>query len=219
MAILRSITCRNPYKLLDELPSDENILDVLQLFDYLGVQSFSLPILRNQRLVRKKPDNDDYLIHSIEYHRATLPEARRTAAEFVLALANNQYKLNDSTTMKGVYNLINVILFNAEIFSFRFRHHTLTIAKKRCYSFFSENQRRQLESSYRLPQYKKINSDKFRNTFSWRGVYVSISDYITKVSLKVTNRVNMFSALFERDRLIWSNYNVSHGEFNRISMK
>jgi hypothetical protein len=195
VAILRSITSQNPYKLFDELPSDENIFDALQLFDYLGLPPFPLAFLQGKRLVQRKSVPNPYRIDSITYHEATLPEACRTAAEFVFALANNEYELNDSNTRYAVFNLINIILFNAEVFSFRLRHHTLTIAKKRCYPFFSKDQKSQLETSYRLPQYKKMNSNKFNNSFSWRGIYESLAERIRKVERTVESSLRMFDSL------------------------
>jgi len=41
--------------LFDELAEDENILDVLQLFDYLGINSFPLPLLKTEDLVLLNP--------------------------------------------------------------------------------------------------------------------------------------------------------------------
>ena len=83
----------------------------------------------------------------IEYHEASLPEVRRTAGEFVIGLAKNEYKLSDPETMDAIFNLIDTILFNAGVFNVRFRDHTFAIAKKRCYSFLSKNQRHQLQTS------------------------------------------------------------------------
>jgi hypothetical protein len=41
--------------LFDELAEDENILDVLQLFDYLDINSFPLPLLKTEDLVLLNP--------------------------------------------------------------------------------------------------------------------------------------------------------------------
>jgi hypothetical protein len=187
VTILRSITSQNPYKLFDELPEDENVFDTLQLFDYLGLQSFPLPLLRTIYLVRSKSINNEVKNQQVQYHQANVSEVRRTAAEFIIALAKNEYKLRDSNTIYTIFNLINSILFNAGIFNLRFRDHTLEIVKKRCYSLFSKIQRCQLESSHRLPQYEKINSKKFQSLFSWRGVYVQIQDNHTKSSVTKLN--------------------------------
>ena len=54
MSILRSISSRNPYRLLDELPEDEDVFHTIQLFDYLSLPSFPLPLLRCTNLVRSK---------------------------------------------------------------------------------------------------------------------------------------------------------------------
>ncbi len=55
MAILHWINTKNAYNLFDELAEDENILDVLQLFDYLDINSFPLPLLKTEDLVLLNP--------------------------------------------------------------------------------------------------------------------------------------------------------------------
>jgi hypothetical protein len=59
MSIIRSIPSQNPYKLFDELPEEENVFDTLQLFDYLGLSSFPLPLVRCTNLVRSKSVKND----------------------------------------------------------------------------------------------------------------------------------------------------------------
>ena len=209
VAILRSVSSRNPYRLLDELPVDEDVFNTVQLYDYLGLSSFPLPLLRYTNLVRSKSVKNEEKNQKIEYHEASLPEVRRTAGEFVIGLAKNEYKLSDSKTMDIIFNLIDRILFNAGVFNLRFRDHTLAIAKKRCYSFLSKNQRHQLEISHRLPQYEKINSNKFWNTFSWRGVYVPIEDNQTDSLPSIT-----FNERIENRTSHWWNWWTRMNEFN-----
>ena len=93
MAILHSLSCQNPCRLLNELPEDKNVLDTLQLYDYLSLPSFLLPFLRDAILVRSQPDEKENEEYRIEYHKANLSETRQTAAEFVMAFANNEYQL------------------------------------------------------------------------------------------------------------------------------
>jgi len=50
MPILHSITSKNPYTLFNELTEDNNVLDTLQLFDYLCIKSFPLPLTRGENL-------------------------------------------------------------------------------------------------------------------------------------------------------------------------
>jgi hypothetical protein len=59
LAILHSIISEQPYSLFAELPKDENVLDTLQLFDYLGVDSFSSPLLKEEYLVLSNPTKND----------------------------------------------------------------------------------------------------------------------------------------------------------------
>lgn len=40
MSILHSVTSDNPYTLFNELSEENNILDTIQLFDYLCIKSF-----------------------------------------------------------------------------------------------------------------------------------------------------------------------------------
>ena len=138
--ILRSISSNNPYELFDQLPEDENVFIILQLFDYLSLQSFALPLLKDTNLIRSNPDqNED---KRVKYHRATLSEARQTAAQFVIGLSKNEYQLNDPNTTKNILHLINIILSHSDVFSSSFRCHTFTIARKCCYSSFSKDQKR-----------------------------------------------------------------------------
>ncbi|CAF4053371.1 unnamed protein product, partial [Rotaria sordida] len=48
MAVLHSIILGQSYTLFTELPERENILGTLQLFDYLGLNSFDLPLLKGK---------------------------------------------------------------------------------------------------------------------------------------------------------------------------
>jgi hypothetical protein len=218
MSILRSIPSQNPYKLLDELPEDMSVFNTLQLFDYLGLSSFPLPLLRYTNLVRSKSVNNDEKKQRIEYHQASLPEVRRTAGEFVIALAKNVYKLSDPKTMDTIFNLINIIVFNAGVFNLRFRDHTLTITKKCCYSFLSKHQRRQLEISHRLPQYEKIYSDKFWNTFSWRGVYVPIEDKDADLSSSIPYSSHFDASILQNRLRSLIDSRVRLLEYRRICM-
>jgi hypothetical protein len=99
LAILHSIISEQPYSLFTELPEDENILDTLQLFDYLGVNSFSSPLLKEKDLLLSNPTNNNNRKIRIEYHPANLSEARNTAAVFVIAIHNNEYNLLDSYSL------------------------------------------------------------------------------------------------------------------------
>jgi hypothetical protein len=214
MPILHSITSKNPYTLFNELPEDNNILDTLQLFDYLSINSFPLPLLKDEILMRSNSTNAEDSKTSIKYHKANLSEARQTAAEFVIALAKNEYKLSDSNINESIFTLINIVLFNPAIFNSRFRHHTLTVVKTCCYSFFSKTQQHQVQTTHRIAQYRKTNSsvylsddvkslpDKFQNTFGWRGVYVPIEENRTDslpVNSSNTASTSMWEGLLDFD--------------------
>ncbi|CAF0999527.1 unnamed protein product [Rotaria sordida] len=63
MLILHSITSEQPYLLFNELHEDENILDVLKLLNYLGVNLFPTPFFKGENLVSSDPmDNINELL-------------------------------------------------------------------------------------------------------------------------------------------------------------
>ncbi|CAF3939552.1 unnamed protein product [Rotaria sordida] len=94
ISILRSIRSEHPYKLFNELSEDNNVLDTFQLFDYLGINPFPLPLLKYEELIRSNPTNTDNDEKHLEYHQANLSEARQTAAEFIIALTKDEYDLH-----------------------------------------------------------------------------------------------------------------------------
>ncbi|CAF3719792.1 unnamed protein product [Rotaria socialis] len=185
MAILHSLTSQNPYTLFNELSEGDNVLDTLQLFDYLGITSFPLPLLKHESLVRSNLIITEDTTKRVEYHKANILEARQTAAEFIIALSKSEYNLDDSNTLTCIFSLIMIIFSNANVFSSRFRHHTLTVVKECCSSLYVQNQR-VLPTIQNIAQNSKIDSfmylydddqplpENFENTFAWRGVNVSI---------------------------------------------
>ncbi|CAF3314667.1 unnamed protein product [Rotaria sp. Silwood2] len=212
MAIFHSITSEQPYTLFDELPEHDYILDVLDLSDYLGIDSFPLPFLKDKTLLLSNSIEIDTTKKHIKYHKATISEARQTAAEFIIALSKNEYDLNDLDTRNNIVFLIEIILSSAAVFKSRFRHHTLKVAKECCYSFFSQQQKRLLLTAQRIAKYQKIESfmylcnddkplpDNFSNTFSWRGVYVLKEDErsdLLSTSSKDTSLYNLFQRIGE----------------------
>ena len=195
MAILYSITVEQPYVLFNELPEQENILHTLQLFDYLGIDSFSLPLLKYGCLTRLNSTNTESEKEYIKYHRANILEARQTAAEFVIALTKNEYDLTDWRTIETIFALVKVILYNSNVFSSRFRHHTLTIVKEYCYSLFSKKRKNQLHTIKQIVQRRENHFSHYlyndnqslpnniKNAFAWRGVHLSTQeDHTTELS-------------------------------------
>jgi hypothetical protein len=185
LAILHSIISEQPYSLFTELSEDENVLDTLQLFDYLGVDSFSSPLLKGEYLVLSNPTKNGNEKRRIEYYRANLSEARNTAAEFIIAIHKNEYNLLDSDTIETIFSLIMVILSKPDVFSSRFRHHTLTIVKEYCFQFFPTKKKYELNiTHHRTQKQRKLNSlmylydennslpDNFGSAFAWKGVYM-----------------------------------------------
>ncbi|CAF1401056.1 unnamed protein product [Rotaria sordida] len=67
MPIFRSITSEHPYTLFNEVPEDDNILNTLKLFDFLCIDLFPLPMLKNTSLAlsnRIKTDNDENRVNN-----------------------------------------------------------------------------------------------------------------------------------------------------------
>lgn len=91
MPIFRAITSQQPYVLFNELSEDENALDVVQLFDYLNIDGFGSPLFQDEKLVLLNPvvNDTDHERH-VKYRRATLSEARSTAAQFLLSISKNE---------------------------------------------------------------------------------------------------------------------------------
>ncbi|CAF3529128.1 unnamed protein product [Rotaria sp. Silwood1] len=200
MPILCSITSEQSYTLFGELVEDDNVVDTLQLFDYLGIDPFPLPLLKDKSLVLSNPIKIDDNKKQVVYHKANISEARQTAAEFIIALSNNEYDLHDLSTLNNIYSLIIIILSTATIFHSRFRHHTLIVAKECCYSLFSKKQRCLLPTPQQIAQHRKIDSlmylynddkpvpDDFYNTFAWRGAFeLKEDDRTDSLSTNSTN--------------------------------
>ncbi|CAF1279835.1 unnamed protein product [Rotaria sordida] len=116
MAVLHSIILGQSYTLFTELPERENILGTLQLFDYLGLNSFDLPLLKGKKLVLSNPsDNNNNEKRSVGYYKANLMEARNTATKFIIAISKNLYDLLDTDTESSIEDpVINDIHVSTE---------------------------------------------------------------------------------------------------------
>ena len=178
--ILQSITFEQPYLLFNELPEDENILDTLQLFDYLGIKSFDSPLLKGYDLLLTNLRNDSDEKTSLEYHHTNLFEVRNTATQFVVSISKNEYNLHHADTIESIFQLIKIILSNNIAFSSRFRYHTLTIVKEYCLPLFSNEQRRQLLTARDIARNRALDAwmylynddqtlpEDFSNAFTWK---------------------------------------------------
>ncbi|CAF1178347.1 unnamed protein product [Adineta steineri] len=95
--ILNSINNEKPYSLLNDLSINENIFDVLQLFDYLCLNQSKSLNNQDKRFI---------------YHRAkNLCGVRNIATRFVLSLTRNEHNLNDSRTIEYVFSIDSNIYF------------------------------------------------------------------------------------------------------------
>jgi hypothetical protein len=189
MPIFQSIVTKHPSALLTELPREANIWGMLQLYDYLCISPLSVPVFKDQHLVRLNSGHitDEKLC--VKYRRVNnLLEVRDTAVEFIIAISKNEYNLDDANTLKSIYSLIMIILSNLNIFGLRLCHHTLTVVKKYCFSLFSYKGQRQLNNVQEYIQNIKAKSFKylcnddqelpenFQNAFAWKHFFVAIEE-------------------------------------------
>ncbi|CAF1440735.1 unnamed protein product [Rotaria magnacalcarata] len=187
MAILHTITSDQPYNLFNKLDEDENILDILQLFNYLDVNSFPCPLIERKYLFQLYPTTTIIEQEGIEYYEVkNVLEARNTAAEFVIALSQKKYNLKDIKTIERIFSFLIIIFSHTDFFSSRFRHHALIIVNEYCLSLFSTKQQVQLPTIQQIAKNKIVDSwvylfnneqllpENFKNDFPWKGVYKSI---------------------------------------------
>jgi hypothetical protein len=185
-ATLHAINSEQAYTLFTELPKNANILGTIQLFDYLGLQPFELPFLGRTHLALCNSSKNDNEYDDTKCDRANLSETRNTAAKFAIAISKNEYDLSDPKTTNNIFRLIMIILSNVDVFSSRFRHHTLTIAKECCFQFFTKNRQNQLINTHqKIQKQRKLNSlmylyadddslpDHFTNAFTGKTNYTS----------------------------------------------
>ncbi|CAF0727527.1 unnamed protein product [Adineta steineri] len=184
-AIFQSVIKEQPSTLFIKLALEADVLCMLELYDYLCIDPLPLPLLINQKLVLTNPIDIDDANKHIEWRRANICEARNTAIQFIIGISKNAYNLNDFDTINSIFTLLMVIFSNPKIFGLSYRYHTLKIIKKYCFSLFSDNQQKQLPTTQQIIQNIKIDfiryldnknqslPPNFKNTFGWKGIYVS----------------------------------------------
>ncbi|CAF3353999.1 unnamed protein product [Rotaria socialis] len=150
VVILRSVTSNQPYILFNELHEDENILNTLDLVNYLNIDLFSIPPLHAEPSIRSK----DFKYQPVK----NIFEARNIAAEFIVALRKKQYDFDAFDTKKQVFSLLMAIFSNLEVFSSRFRYHTLIVVKECCLRLFSEKQQLKFPNLEQIAGNKAIDS-------------------------------------------------------------
>ncbi|CAF2028543.1 unnamed protein product [Rotaria magnacalcarata] len=148
--ILRSVTSNQPYILFTELHEDADILNTLNLVNYLNINLFSIPPLQAESSIRSK----GFTYQPVK----NIFEARNTAAEFIIALRTRQYDFDALDTKKHVFSLLMVIFSNLEVFSSRFRYHTLIVVKECCLHLFSEKQQLKFPNLEQIAGNKVIDS-------------------------------------------------------------
>jgi hypothetical protein len=189
MIIVRSITLDQPYILFTDTSEDENILDILHLYEYLCINTLRVPILKGDQSVSSYDSDIDNGRIRIEYCKANDLETFDTAARFIIALSKNKYNSDDHRTVRDIFFLIKSIFSNSSVFDSRFRYHTLTIVKQCCFSLFSQKHQRQLPTSQQI-----INGDtrndslaysyyddqspakRYKDAFNWRAIYITTEE-------------------------------------------
>jgi hypothetical protein len=139
--------------------------------------------LKDVHLARTNPVDTKDENKRVEYRRANVLEARDTAAQFIIAINNNEYNLNDFITLQIIFDQVIVILSNRDVFTERLCHHALTVVKERCFPLFWDGQRCYLDNAHQTAQKQTNDSatflcnndqflpENFDNVFAWKGVY------------------------------------------------
>ncbi|UJR24246.1 hypothetical protein I4U23_027213 [Adineta vaga] len=128
MPILHSIKTGKPYDLFKKLSKHENILNVLELFDYLCINLFPSPLLSSSNIRLLNPLTNKIKEQRISYRQTNNNyDVHNTTAAFILALTKHEYDLNDYQTIQSTFSLISAIFSYGNSFSSRFLYHTYTI--------------------------------------------------------------------------------------------
>ncbi|CAF3071898.1 unnamed protein product [Rotaria sp. Silwood2] len=106
-----------------------------------------------------------------------------------------------------------IVFSNADVFSSRFRYHTLAVVKESCLPFFSEKQQLQLPTIQQIVQNRTTDSwmylydnDEpvpkiFENAFAWKGVYMSIIEY-PSIEFSSLSKINIDQSPTEMSNFI-----------------
>ncbi len=217
--ILNAIVTEKPSTLFSELSEKANVLGMLQLYDYLCIDALPVPLLKDVNLARTNSVDTQDEDKCVEYRRANVSEARDTAAQFIIAINNNEYNLNDFITLQIIFCQVMAILSNPNVFTERLCHHALTVVKKCCFALFSDGQRYYLDNAYQTVPKQTNNSatflcnndqflpENFDNVFAWKGVYkprdVSATNDLLYFNILVLGRMRqgksyIINSIFER---------------------
>ncbi|CAF4123711.1 unnamed protein product, partial [Adineta steineri] len=145
-----------------------------------------------------------------EYHFASSSEARDTAVEFVIALANGKYNLNNVETIKIIFELLMDILSYVSVFGQRLRYQTLIIVETCCFDIFTSDQHAML-FAYKQSLEMLNNTDDddlddrnqfleapFNHIFRWRKHVrssIDISSYYMRLIMNVEATVSVIILL------------------------
>lgn len=135
--ILSAIVDKKPSSLFAKLPRHVDVFCMLELYDYLCIDSLPIPSLKPISKIYA----DDPNLFLKEYHQASPSDARDTAVEFVVAIANRKYDLNNFETVKTIFDLLVDILSSTSVFGQRLRYQTLVVAENCCSGIFTSEQR------------------------------------------------------------------------------
>ncbi|CAF1184764.1 unnamed protein product [Adineta steineri] len=165
--ILNSINNENLYSLLNDLSINENIFDVLQLFDYVCL---------NQSIYLNNQNR--FFTYYQEEH---LSKVRNNTAQFVLSLTKNVYSLNDLQTIEYIFSVITMIFVRKNTFSSQFRYHTYTILEEYIFPLFFKKHPiyllNDIKQNYRTDSNIYLCDDNqmvpidCENDFVWKGYY------------------------------------------------
>ncbi|CAF0991784.1 unnamed protein product [Adineta ricciae] len=138
--ILSAVHSRSSSHLFTKLPRYVDVFDVLQLYEYMSFDPMPVPSLRPTLGMYI----EDLELFSKRRRYVSSPEVQNTAVEFIVAIANGRYEIDNIKTVKIIFDLLVDILHFVSVFGPRLRYHTLVIIENCCPQIFTRDQRAML---------------------------------------------------------------------------
>ena len=141
--ILSAALDDKPSHLFMKLPRHTDVVEMLHLYKYFCVDPLVPLSLRPMREIYA----DEPASFSKNYQDASPSEARDTAVEFVVAITNETYDLNNVETVNIIFDLVVDILSFNSVFGPRLRYQTLIVAENYCWHIFTRDQQALLRAN------------------------------------------------------------------------
>ena len=142
--------------LFTELPRHSNLLRMLEIYDYFCMKSLPVPSIK----ALLDMFYEEVSIFSSRYKMVIASEQRETASQFLIAIANGKYDMDNLEIAKIIFYVLIDILSHADVFDPRLRYHTLIIIENFCRNLFTEEQQALLLAYKRsLQEFSDTNLD------------------------------------------------------------